>query len=184
MSYQTNLKSSSFRDLNPQELDAVSGGNIVVTASRPSSGNIWSGSGDGAGGLSSGFNGFLFVDFSALASLATVDWDAFFEMMEAYRQSQEDLDGDGEPGITVTADRPFADTFAEMTFDQITIWNSIWLATGDEQAADVAAGTNISGDNPNDIRNADRKAELEAEMLGDAFEDLFNELNNQLQPNY
>ena len=106
MSYQTNLKSSGFRDLNPQELDAVSGG-IVVTAPRPSSGNIWSGSGDGAGGLSSGFNGFLFMDLSLLAGLGAVDWEAFKESLANidWTLPPEDLDGDGEPGITVTGDR-------------------------------------------------------------------------------
>lgn len=182
MTFQTAVKSRGFRELDAQELESVSGGtgSIVVTAPQ-SSGNLWSGSGDGAGGLGSGLSSFQFMDLSALAHLATVDWDKFFADMEALRQSQEDLDGDGEPGITVTGDGPLPDTFGEMTFDQIVIWNTAWLQSdGVAWFADQQAGTNISGDNPNDIRNADRKAELEAEQLGEAFDRLYDELTTHI----
>jgi len=121
------------------------------------------------------------MDLSSLGHLATVDWEKFFADMEALRQSQEDLDGDGEPGITVTGDGPLPDTFAEMTFDQMVIWTSAWMFSyGTEWFADRQAGTNMSGDNPDDIRNADRRAELEADQLSEAFERLFDEMNTQI----
>lgn len=106
MSYQTNLKSSGFRDLNPNELDAVSGGNYLVTAPRPSSGNLWSGSGDGAGGLGSGLSAFQFMDPGLLG---TFDLDAFMDLFE-----EPDPDTgmtDGQEEATKEVAKAFIDQF-------------------------------------------------------------------------
>lgn len=184
---------TGFRELSLAEAEDVSGGwngdeygilqnsGITVTGIR--------GGGFNLDGLSfGGFGGFGSIEVGNLGSvgasvspaLADVDWDEFFKKMEEIRQQNEDLDGDGQPGITVTGIRPLPDAFDEMTFDQLVIFNSVWLTYGNQQFADVQAGTNVSGDNPNDIRNADRKAELEAQLLSDAFESLFNEMVRQI----
>lgn len=74
MTYQTNLASSGFRELNPAELEVVSGG-ITVTAPRPtgttSSGAYGGAHGDGAGGIGSGLSSFQMMDLSLLGNLAT-----------------------------------------------------------------------------------------------------------------
>lgn len=120
MSYQTNLKSSGFRDLDPQELNSVSGGNLTIYLPRPSSGsgNIWSGSGDGAGGLGSGLSSFQLMDLSALASLGTVDWEKFAEDLAKFGEGLIDSDGDGEiDEVVVTDDRPDGLNVLPISFD-------------------------------------------------------------------
>lgn len=193
MTYQTNPQRSGFRELNAEELTAVGGGNggFVVTANRPSSGNIWSGSGDGALGLGSGLSAFqLPIDLSALAGLAglaEVDWDAFWEKasaevqkeierQEAAMQEQQDLDGDGLPGITVTGQRPLPDAIGEMSLSQLTTFLITSWLTNNRDAADLAAGTNYYGNNPNDIRNAERQGEIYGDMVESGIEGMLAEI--------
>jgi hypothetical protein len=208
MTYQTNLQRSGFRELNSQELDAVSGGfvgalpagaasaafvgmpGITVTGSTIAGGNPFAdtNTGNGAGGISSGLSSFQMMDLSALAGLAglaEVDWEEFWEKasvevqkeierQEAAMQEQQDLDGDGLPGITVSADRPLPDAIGEMSLSQLITFLITGAATDNRDAADLAAGTNVYGNNPNDIRNAERQGEIYGDMVGAGIEEMLS----------
>lgn len=69
------METRGFRRLEEVEIEAIAGGNIVVTAPRntgTSSSGAYGGSsfgGDGAGGLGSGLSAFQYADFSGLANL-------------------------------------------------------------------------------------------------------------------
>lgn len=185
---QRTANPSGFRELTYEELIAASGGNepLIYSGGLTVFGNSSSGTfslntgdysvGDGAGGIGSGLSSFQFMDLAAVAGLADIDWEAFFDYMEALEQESQDLDGDGEPGITVTADGPLPDTFDEMTWSQWIDWNVVMLAGFDPRQADMFAGTNISGDNPNDVRNADRVEEIQADMIADGIENMLNQI--------
>lgn len=80
MTYQAVLQSTRFREIDQEELEAISGGQggIVINLPRPTSGQIWSGSGDGAGGLSSGLSGFQNMDLSLLQNIDLEALEEFF----------------------------------------------------------------------------------------------------------
>lgn len=112
------VEKSGFRPLSQHELNAVSGGGVVLypggmilTGSRPSSGNLWSGSGDGAGGLSSGLSSFQVMDLGILGSL---DLDAIMDFFASPEPDPDTGMTERQEDATKEVAKAFIDEFEQI----------------------------------------------------------------------